>query len=124
MFLQRMRESEYETTTSAPEVQKMERLQTIEKEHKDALDRAVSLNIPHATRSPEEVPLTSDEVGSSSGNKEPEGSTNESKDAKKPTSQPAGGKTNWDELVEMLFDTNESGKLQLKRDVATLKATT
>ncbi|XP_044478704.1 uncharacterized protein LOC123205744 [Mangifera indica] len=52
--LQRMREKIPETITAPPMVQKMERQKTIEKEHKDALDSAVSLNIPHAVTEPEE----------------------------------------------------------------------
>lgn len=109
-----MRESSSETITSAPKVQKIERLHTIEKEHKDALERAVSLNIPRAVRSPVEEPLKSKEEGSSSGNNEMEGYLDEINKSK-----PAGGRTNWDEVVGMLLDKNELGKLQLKRDVAT-----
>ncbi|GMY24853.1 sn1-specific diacylglycerol lipase alpha [Fagus crenata] len=59
--LQRMKESSSETVTAAPGVQKIERLQTIEKEHKDALERAVSLNVPHAVTNPEEVPSQENE---------------------------------------------------------------
>lgn len=112
-----MRESSSETITTAPKVQKLERLHTIEKEHKDALERAVSLNIPHAVTSPEE-PSRGKEEGSSSGDKDIEGSQNESKDAQKPTSESAGGVTDWNEVVGLLFDKNESGKLELKRDAA------
>ncbi|EYU30901.1 hypothetical protein MIMGU_mgv1a023663mg, partial [Erythranthe guttata] len=52
--LQRLKEMNEETVTTPPKVQKLERKQTIEKEHKDALERAVSLNIPHAVGSTEE----------------------------------------------------------------------
>ncbi|KAL7104243.1 hypothetical protein ACP275_08G231900 [Erythranthe tilingii] len=52
--LQRLKEMNEETVTTPPKVQKQERKQTIEKEHKDALERAVSLNIPHAVGSTEE----------------------------------------------------------------------
>ncbi|KAL8047026.1 hypothetical protein ABFX02_08G211700 [Erythranthe guttata] len=52
--LQRLKEMNEETVTTPPKVQKLERKQTIEKEHRDALERAVSLNIPHAVGSTEE----------------------------------------------------------------------
>ncbi|XP_039170505.1 uncharacterized protein LOC120286346 [Eucalyptus grandis] len=52
--LQIMRESSAETVTTAPNIQKFERLRSIEKEHKDALERAVSLNIRHAVTSQDE----------------------------------------------------------------------
>lgn len=122
--LEIMRESISETITTAPKVQKLERLHTIEKEHKDALERAVSLNIPHAVTSSEEPsrdkeePSRDKEEGSSSGDKDIEGSQNESKVAQKPTSESAGGGTNWNEVVGLLLDKNELEKLGLKRDAA------
>ncbi|XAR58155.1 Triacylglycerol lipase [Bertholletia excelsa] len=59
--LNRMRENDTDATvTTAPEVQKVERLHTIQEEHKAALERAVSLKIPHAV----------EEEQSSTGNEE------------------------------------------------------
>lgn len=53
--LERLKVVSAETVvTTPPQVQKMERLETIKKEHKDALERAVTLNIPHAASSAEE----------------------------------------------------------------------
>uniref|UniRef100_A0A2N9ETH4 Fungal lipase-like domain-containing protein n=1 Tax=Fagus sylvatica TaxID=28930 RepID=A0A2N9ETH4_FAGSY len=105
--LQRMKESSSETVTAAPRVQKIERLQTIEKEHKDALERAVSLNVPHAVTNPEEVP---------SQENEPEPSESQNEDDSKTKSQSNSGRTNWDEVVEKLFKKDESGELLLMRD--------
>ena len=102
-----MKESSSETVTAAPRVQKIERLQTIEKEHKDALERAVSLNVPHAVTNPEEIP---------SQENEPEPSESQNKDDSKTKSQSNSGRSNWDEVVEKLFKKDESGELLLMRD--------
>lgn len=106
--LQRMKESSSETITTAPKVQKLERLQTIEKEHKDALERAVSLNIPHAVTSNEEA----------AEDQEPEGpkSETESKDPPDTKSKSTGGRATWDDVVEKLFKKKESGDVLLNRD--------
>uniref|UniRef100_A0A5B7BBC1 Uncharacterized protein n=2 Tax=Davidia involucrata TaxID=16924 RepID=A0A5B7BBC1_DAVIN len=121
--LERMRQSSSETITTAPKIQKLERLQTIEKEHKDALERAVSLNIPHAVTTLEGEPSgnkeeePSGEAERSQGEAEP--SQNESEDASKTKSKSRGGRTNWNEVVKKLFERNESaGELLLKRDTA------
>lgn len=113
-----MTDSNSETITTAPEVQKLERLQTFEKEHKDALKRAVTLNIPYAVADPEE-PSKGKEEGSSSGEKVID-NRNKIKDDEKPKSESARG-TNWNEVVGLLFDKSESGKLELKRDTAVPK---
>ena len=112
LFLQRLRESSSETLTTPPKVQKLERLQTIEIEHKNALERAVSLNIPHAVINPEEVP--SHENG-------PEPSESHSEDALETKSVPISGTSNWDEVVEKLFNKDESGELHLKSEAKALK---
>uniref|UniRef100_A0A5B6YQT8 Uncharacterized protein n=1 Tax=Davidia involucrata TaxID=16924 RepID=A0A5B6YQT8_DAVIN len=121
--MKRMRQSSSETITTAPKIQKLERLQTIEKEHKDALERAVSLNIPHAVTTLEGEPSgnkeeeSSGEAERSQGEAEP--SQNESEDASKTKSKSRGGRTNWNEVVKKLFERNESaGELLLKRDTA------
>ncbi|KAK6927837.1 Fungal lipase-like domain [Dillenia turbinata] len=106
--LERM-ESDSETVTTAPKIQKLERLQTIEKEHKDALDRAVSLNIPDA------VSAVEDE-SSRDGSTEP--SQNEIECASRANSKGSSdGRTNWDKVVEKLFD-ERTGQLLLKKDQA------
>ncbi|KAL4368314.1 hypothetical protein GQ457_05G005500 [Hibiscus cannabinus] len=106
--LEIMRENKPETITVAPKVQKLERSQTIEKEHKDALQKAVSLNIPHAISAADETTpnkeTKTEAAGSGNG------------DSPKPETESSTRGTNWDELVEKLFKRNESGKLVLNRE--------
>lgn len=101
MALQVMKESRTETVTTAPKVQKLERLQTIEKEHKDALERAVSLNIPHAVTPTEEQHDLEDQ--------EEEVSHSQSEQTPEIQSKPSRGRANWDELVEKLMKKKGSG---------------
>lgn len=99
-----------ETVTVAPTVQRFERLKTLEKEHKDALERAVSLNVPHAVDSDtaENEPSENNEAeASSSGGKDASSSAE---------SKPSGGKLNWDEVVEKLLKKNETGDKHLEKD--------
>ncbi|KAB1211317.1 hypothetical protein CJ030_MR6G021493 [Morella rubra] len=107
IVLQRMRESTAGAVTTAPKVQKLERLLTIEKEHKDALERAVNLNVPHAVTvtSPEDAPAQVDKAVSS---------VSQIHDASKTTSKSTGGRTNWDVVVKKLFKKDEAGELCLK----------
>ena len=56
-FPQKMKEIDSGTITTPPKVQKLERMRTFEQEHRDALERAVSLNIPHAVTTPDVEPL-------------------------------------------------------------------
>lgn len=112
--LETLKELGSETITTPPKVQKFDRKLTLEKEHKDALDRAVSLNIPHAVTPAEEESLGTTEEGSSSG-KEPCQDDTEP-DSQKEKSFCKNARTNWNEVVEKLFNRNESGKLLLKRD--------
>ncbi|KAK0599339.1 hypothetical protein LWI29_004396 [Acer saccharum] len=106
--LQMLRESSSsETITTPPKVQKLERLKNIEKEHKDALQKALSLNIPNAAVPAEDKP-PQDEA-------EPSQCDNE--DAAKTKSQSSGGTTNWDQVVEKLFKKNESGDLVVQSDI-------
>ncbi|XP_020587230.1 uncharacterized protein LOC110029329 [Phalaenopsis equestris] len=104
-------------TTTAPVQQKMERKQTLEKEYKGALERAVTLNVPHAN-----PPLepTADEINSAPLEIQSETIINSSHSENQngvalKTESKSGGRTNWDELVEMLFTRNESGSLVLKK---------
>ena len=103
----RENKSETETMTVPPKIQKLERLQTIEKEHKDALERAVSLNIPHAVSTADE--LTENEETETEPAQVDKGDTPKAK----PESNSKG--TNWDEVVEKLFKRSESGNLILKK---------
>lgn len=76
-----------------PAQQRMERKQTLEKEHRDALERAVSLNVPHAISSAEE----STALVVSCAHKESDGEAVISS-----SSSNSSGKSNWDDLVANL----------------------
>lgn len=111
--LQRLKELNAETITTPPRVQKLDRKQTLEKEHKDALERAVSLNIPHA----EQECSGKSEEGGSSRDKNVETHEDDIKhtsEKHKPFQKNA--KTNWDEVVGKLFERDESGKLLLRKN--------
>ncbi|GAB2299120.1 hypothetical protein Dimus_033192 [Dionaea muscipula] len=97
-----MKESSGETVTTAPNVQRLERMQTHEKEHKDALERAVTLHIPHAVAPEDERP--GDEKMA------PQPDENEHPSA---TSRSKGETADWNLLVEKLFRKTESGNLVL-----------
>lgn len=108
-----MRERGAETVTTAPNIQKFERLRTKEKEHKDALERAVSLDIPHA--------VTSLDKGNPDSNPQDEESrpSQEEKSADVVLDDKArlrDSKTNWNEVVKKLMMRDKSGKLRLKRE--------
>ncbi|CAI9299066.1 unnamed protein product [Lactuca saligna] len=97
--LELLKEKSCENVTTPPKVQKFDRLQSIEKEHKDALQRAVSLKIPHAVM----IMTTDDEE------KEPLTKTSQElpddlceEDIK--------NRVNWNDLVEKLLRPPISGK--------------
>ncbi|KAI3871624.1 hypothetical protein MKX03_005807 [Papaver bracteatum] len=111
--LERMKESSEEVVTTAPMVQKLERLQTLQKEHKDALERAVSLNVPHATTEEEQPPpltITGEEEASSASAYQ----DTQTEDKKSKTERK---RTNWSDIVEKLFSNSDSGELALKEDI-------
>lgn len=101
-----------ETVTEPPTIQKFERLKTIEKEHKDALERAVSLNVPHAVDSAEEETAEKNEgeEASDSGNNNVSSSQSKSSD----------GRSNWDEVVEKLLKKSKTVELNQQRDTNVL----
>ncbi|KAK1439328.1 hypothetical protein QVD17_05144 [Tagetes erecta] len=117
-----------ETMTAAPKVQRFDRLQSIEKEHKDALERAVSLNIPHAVE-PNEDEDENERQESTSASTDNEDQSSADKLASKHedgsdirnTSNeiPIRRRTNWDDLVERLFERSDSGKLKARKDINT-----
>ncbi|PKA61323.1 hypothetical protein AXF42_Ash006220 [Apostasia shenzhenica] len=92
-----------------PPQQNKERTQTLEKEHMNALERAVSLNVLHAFSPPEDHYNTAKLVDRESFEDEQE----------LPSSSygPKSGRANWDDLVEKLFARNESGNLVLKKEI-------
>jgi hypothetical protein len=108
-FPQKMKEIDSGTITTPPKVQKLERMQTIEQEHRDALERAVSLNIPHAVTTPDVEPLKDNRT---------EPSLSEGVQASQFKSTSTGRKTNWDEVVKNLFKKGESGHLVLNKEVS------
>lgn len=108
--MQNMKELNTETVTTPPKEQKIDRKLTLEKEHKDALERAVCLNIPHAETSYEESCGITEEGASED--------TNAEDSSKKEEPSCKNAKTNWDEVVEKLFKKNKSGQMLLKRDVS------
>ncbi|KAL1540768.1 hypothetical protein AAHA92_25074 [Salvia divinorum] len=115
--LKNLQELNTETVTTPPRVEKFNRKLTLEKEHKDALERAVSLNIPHAETSYEES-YGNNEEGTSQDRKLEtcNHNTEDSLEKEKPVCKDA--RTNWDEVVGKLFTKHESGKMLLKRDVS------
>ena len=103
-----MKERSTETVTVPPTVQKFERLQTIEREHRNAMERAVSLNVPHAVDAAESEPTENNEAEASSGG---------GKDASSTThSRSSGGRSNWDEVVEKLLKNESGDHAHLERD--------
>lgn len=108
-----MKETSDSTSTTAPKIPRFERKKTLDKEHKDALDRAVSLNVPHAVDPMEEE------------NSRHEGETEEPSSSQSGDSstkmKPTSGRTNWDDVVGKLFHQNESGDLHLRKEVATVE---
>lgn len=101
---QLMKESE--NAMAPPSQQKMERLQSFEEEHKSALQRAKTLDIPHA------ADLSEEEI-------QEDGSTAPPSDTHSETTTEAksAGRSSWDELMEKLFTRDEDGKLVVKKDM-------
>ncbi|XP_021766215.1 uncharacterized protein LOC110730701 [Chenopodium quinoa] len=109
--LLRMKDSSTETVTSPPRVQRFERLQTIEKEHKDALERAVSLKVPHAVSLEKELekPASLEEGAVRSSEDKP------TEESSRPLPRSIGERATWDELVSKLFKKSEAGEMNLHR---------
>lgn len=112
--LLRMKESFTETVTSPPRVQRFERLQTIKKEHKDALERAVSLNVPHAV-SLEKETSESEKPGSHEDEDVHSLEDKPTEESSNPRPNSIGETASWDELVEKLFKKSEHGEMHLNR---------
>ncbi|URE01018.1 Lipase 3 N-terminal region [Musa troglodytarum] len=95
---------------TAPPEQKMSRKLSLEQEHKNALERAVTLYVPQAV-----VAATGDhsEVTGAAPSQGQEGATSSN-------GSKSSCRTNWDELVDKLFTRNESGNLDLKKDMNTV----
>lgn len=115
--LQRLKEAtSAEAPTAPPPVQRIERQHTLEKEHKKALERAVTLNIPHA------VPTDTDEELSVHKEDDSGRGVTETafliEDASTSTSHSTDARTNWNDVVEKLFAQDETGKLTLNKEAS------
>jgi len=88
-----------------PPQQKMERLQSFEEEHKNALQRAKTLDVPHA------ADLSEEEIQEDGSNGPPSGTHGETT-----TETKSAGSSSWDELMEKLFTRDEDGKLVVNKD--------
>ncbi|KAK9733269.1 hypothetical protein RND81_04G056000 [Saponaria officinalis] len=98
---QKMEECSGVAITSAPRVQRIERLQTIEKEHKDALERAVSLNMPYAVSA--EMVAVEEELSEAVGVESGSDSSSMSQ------LELSNGSTNWNQMVAKLCKMSENG---------------
>ncbi|KAG9441260.1 hypothetical protein H6P81_017114 [Aristolochia fimbriata] len=98
---------EKERTMEIPAKQRMERQETLAREHseehKAALRRAVTLSVPHAY-----APSPYGTFDESDGGKS-------SRIAEGSSSWKSQQKVSWDELIERLFEENESGHMVLKK---------
>nr|GMC93038.1 Mono-/di-acylglycerol lipase [Ipomoea batatas]GMC94470.1 Mono-/di-acylglycerol lipase [Ipomoea batatas]GMD02258.1 Mono-/di-acylglycerol lipase [Ipomoea batatas] len=101
---------EKEAAMKIPETQRMERQQSLAKEHseeyKAALRRAVTLEVPHAF-SPSEYGTFDDKDDECSDTSVGDSSTGSSKKSR--------GRENWDEVIDRLFDKDDSGHIMLKK---------
>ncbi|KAL8265941.1 hypothetical protein R6Q59_003285 [Mikania micrantha] len=128
-----MKEKSSEPMTTAPAVQRFDRLQSIEKEHKDALERAVSLNIPHAIDTnknedededmhQESTSASTDSEDQSSADKlasKHEDGSDISEGVNTSENKPKVKRTNWNDVVERLFERSGSGRLKARKDIKT-----
>ncbi|XVF09895.1 hypothetical protein REPUB_Repub07fG0136400 [Reevesia pubescens] len=94
-----------------PPKQRMERQETLAREHseeyKAALERAVTLSVPHAYSPSRYGTFEESEDGENSHKSSGESSVGSSGKSKK--------KENWNELIERLFDKDEAGLMVLKK---------
>lgn len=94
-----------------PAQQKMERQNTLVKEHKEehkaALRRAVALAVPHA------FPLS--EYGTFGSEKDDDDSHHSMDDSSTGSSTKSRNRESWDELIERLFERDDSGRMVLKK---------
>lgn len=94
-----------------PAKQRMERQETLAREHseeyKAALQRAVTLSVPHAYSPSQYGTFDDQDEGSDSHRSSGESSFGSAKTGKT--------RENWDELIERLFDRDESGHMVFKK---------
>lgn len=103
--------SEKDKFMEIPAKQKMERQETLAREHtqehKAALQRAITLAVPHAFAPSPYGTFDDDDGGSSSSARSGNKSSGSSKKNKP--------RESWDELIERLFEKDVSGRMQLKK---------
>lgn len=87
-------------TLTPPSAQKMVRMQTLKQEHKEAIERAMSLNVPHTEGLQDECNVD---------DQEEEEEVEEGGMEMKPNA-----KLRWDVLVSSLFEQGETGQVLLK----------
>uniref|UniRef100_A0A7N0UHU5 Calmodulin-binding heat-shock protein n=1 Tax=Kalanchoe fedtschenkoi TaxID=63787 RepID=A0A7N0UHU5_KALFE len=101
-------------TMEIPPTQKMERQQTLAKEHneehKAALRRAITLNIPHAYSPAGDEPQDDYMSESAHANLESSSSVGSTRRSKKLSG-------NWEDLIERLFDKDDHGQLLIKENL-------
>ncbi|KAL2540165.1 alpha/beta-Hydrolases superfamily protein [Abeliophyllum distichum] len=94
-----------------PPKQRMERQETLAREHSEeynaALHRAVTLDVPHA--------ISPSQYGTFDEKKDHE---NSSRGSSTGSSTKSKTRDNWDELIERLFEKDESGHISLKKPLA------
>lgn len=93
-----------------PAKQRMERQETLAKEkseeYRAALQRAVKLSVPHAYAPPSQYGTFAEEPWDNSPESSGESSFGSSRKTR--------GKETWDELIDRIFDKDESGHLVFK----------
>lgn len=103
---------EKDHTMEIPEKQKMERQETIAREHTQeynaALHRAVSLSVPHAF-----APSPYGTFAEERGNRSHEGESSSLLSSKKQARE------SWNDLIERLFENDESGHIVFKKSHST-----
>ncbi|KAF8413168.1 hypothetical protein HHK36_001144 [Tetracentron sinense] len=97
-----------------PAKQRMERQETLVREHREehraALQRAVTLAVPHA--------FSPSPYGTFKEQEEGENSNRASEDSSPGSSKKSRKRESWDELIEHLFDKDDSGHMVLKKSQA------
>lgn len=100
-----------------PPTQRMERQESLVREHSEeyraALQRAVALNIPHATLSSPYGTFNELEGGENSGRSGEENSGRSGEETSLLSFKK--WRESWDNFIERLFDVDESGRMVFKR---------
>lgn len=102
---------EQEPIMEIPAKQKMERQETLAREHseeyKAALRRAVTLDVPHA--------FSPSRYGTFEEQDDKENSDKSIGDSSSGSSKKSNPRESWDELIERIFEKDDSGHMVLKK---------